>query len=157
MEENEDCARGSPRWLKNVRSIALEIARFANMACCGDVRIEDDVIERMLEWNLSNDGDLFRASQDMLRQKLLYTTFGLAKRYLSMSPLAICEAQRHSPHGSFDQQHYDIERIATRLAHIAVLHWRVWAPILYVRESMPPTDGSMFQAEHEQALDHLSF
>ncbi|KAJ0419938.1 T-complex protein 11-domain-containing protein [Aspergillus carlsbadensis] len=157
MEENEDCARGSPRWLKNVRSIALEIARFANMACCGDVRIEDDVIERMLEWNLSNDDDLFRASRDILRQKLLYATFGLAKRYLNMSPLAICEAQRHSPHGSFDQQHYDIERIATRLAHIGVLHWRVWAPILYVRESMPPTDGSMFQAEHEQALDHLPF
>ncbi|KAL2809951.1 T-complex protein 11-domain-containing protein [Aspergillus granulosus] len=139
MKENEDCARRSPRWLKNVRSIALEIARFASMACCGEVLVEDHLIEQLLEYHLSNEAHLFRACQSVVREKLLHATLGLAKRYLNMSPLAICEAQPHPAHRPIEQR-YGIERDAMRLAHIAVLHWRVWAPILYVRESMPPTD-----------------
>ncbi|KAL2867927.1 TCP11 family protein [Aspergillus lucknowensis] len=160
MEENEDCTRGSPRWLKNVRCIALEISRFASIACCGDATISDDAIlqiEGMLEWHLSNEEGLFQSFQSPLRKKLLDATLGLAKRYLNMSPLAICEAQRHPPHSPIDQQHYDIERISMRLAHIGVLHWRVWAPILYVRERVPPTEESMFQAEREMAYDRLLF
>ncbi|KAL3468325.1 T-complex protein 11-domain-containing protein [Aspergillus heterothallicus] len=150
MEVNEDCARGTLRWSQNVRSIALEIARFASIACCGDIIVEDDLIEQQLEYHLLNEGQLFQTCRSVVGEKLLHTTFALAKRYLKMSPLAICEAQPHPPYRS-SEQHYDVERNSMRLAHIAVLHWRVWAPILYVRESMPATDESMFQAEHERA------
>ncbi|RLM01046.1 hypothetical protein CFD26_108898 [Aspergillus turcosus] len=150
MEENEDCRRGSPRWLKNVRGIALEIARFACAACCGDSMVSDSVIapiEATLEWHLSNESsELFQYFQNALRQKLLASTFAFAKKYLNMSPLAICESQRSYPHSPLPQ-HYDIERISMRLAHIGVLHWRVWAPILYVRESLPPTDVASLPAE----------
>ncbi|KAF7173709.1 hypothetical protein CNMCM5623_005921 [Aspergillus felis] len=143
MEENEDCRRGSPRWLKNVRGIALEIARFACAACTGDSMVSDAVIapiEATLEWHLSNESsELFQYFRNALRQKLLVSTFAFAKKYLNMSPLAICESQRSYSHSPLPQ-HYDIERISMRLAHIGVLHWRVWAPILYVRESLSPTD-----------------
>ncbi|EAW25401.1 TCP11 family protein [Aspergillus fischeri NRRL 181] len=143
MEENEDCRRGSPRWLKNVRGIALEIARFACAACSGDSMVSDAVIapiEATLEWHLSNEAsELFQYFQNALRQKLLASTFAFAKKYLNMSPLAICESQRSYSHSPLPQ-HYDIERISMRLAHIGVLHWRVWAPILYVRQSLSPTD-----------------
>ncbi|KKK20019.1 hypothetical protein P175DRAFT_0496460 [Aspergillus ochraceoroseus IBT 24754] len=138
MEENEDCARGSSQWLKNVRCISLEIARFASAACCGDATISDDIItpiEAALEWHLSNESGLFQCFQGSLREKLLESTFRTAKKYLNMSPLAICESQRHHPHTVADHQHYSVERISMRLAHIGVLHWRVWAPILYVCES----------------------
>ncbi|KAL3481634.1 T-complex protein 11-domain-containing protein [Aspergillus californicus] len=138
MEENDDCTRGSPRWLSNVRCIALEIARFANTACCGDATISDDMIsqiEALLEWHLSNEHGLFHGFQSSFKEKLLEATFGAAKRFLNMSPLAICESQR-IPSGTANQQQCDMERISMRLAHMGVLHWRVWAPILYVRESL---------------------
>jgi hypothetical protein len=97
-------------------------------------------IERILEHNLSSESQWFRELQKSLREKLLVATMGFAKKYLNMSPLAICESQRGHPHSPVSQQHYDIERISMRLAHMGVLHWRVWAPILYVRESVSPTD-----------------
>ncbi|KAL4798886.1 Tcp11-domain-containing protein [Aspergillus venezuelensis] len=160
MEENEDYIRGSPQWLKNVRCIALEIARFVSTECCGDGTIMDEVIgpiEAHLEWHLLNErGHLFQYSQNSVREKLLEATFSTAKKYLNMSPLAICESQRLPSHPPAEQQ-YDIERIATRLAHIGVLHWRVWAPLLYVRDSVPSTEESMFQPETEMAYDRLPF
>lgn len=149
MEVNEDCPRGTPRWLKNVRCIALEIARFACAACCGDSMVSDNVIapiEAALEWHLSNESGLFQFFQTSLREKLLSATFTSAKKYLNMSPLAICESQRHHPQSAGLQQHHDIERISMRLAHMGVLHWKVWAPILYVRESVPSTDVAMAPA-----------
>ncbi|PYH47474.1 TCP11 family protein [Aspergillus saccharolyticus JOP 1030-1] len=145
MEENEDCTRGSPQWVKNVRCMALEIARFVYAACCNDGTVSDEVlasIESALEWHLSNESNLFQYFQSSLREKLLAATFATAKKYLLMSPLAICESQRNFPPTTSmgHQQHYDVERISMRLAHMGVLHWRVWAPILYVRVSVSPTD-----------------
>lgn len=157
LEETEDCIRGSSRWLKNVRYIALEIARLAS-ECCGDTTISDDIIapiEASLEWHLSNEHGLFQHFQGSFREKLLEATFNTAKRYLNMSPLAICEAQR-TPARTPDQN-YDIDRVATRLAHIGVLHWRVWAPLLYVRESVPSTAESIFPSESELTYDRLPF
>ncbi|KAL4755260.1 hypothetical protein BDW72DRAFT_164465 [Aspergillus terricola var. indicus] len=157
LEETEDCIRRSSRWLKNVRYIALEIARLAS-ECCGDATISDDIIapiEASLEWHLLNEHGLFQHFQGSLREKLLEATFNTAKRYLNMSPLAICESQR-GPARTPDQ-HYDIERIATRLAHIGVLHWRVWAPMLYVRESVPSTAESIFPSESDLTYDRLPF
>lgn len=149
MEESseDDCERGSsPRWFKTVRSIALEMARFASAACCSDAaNVSDEVlapIEAAVEWHLSNESDLFRYFQNAMREKLMAATCILAKRYLSLTPLGICESQRacfyHPPIVS--QQQIDIEHIAMRLAHMGVLHWRVWAPLLYVRESLSPED-----------------
>ena len=149
MEENEDCIRGSSRWLKNVRCIALEIARFA---CCGDATVPDDVIrpiEASVEWHLSKEHNIFQRIQHSLRKKLLEATLATAKRYVNMSPHAICEAQRNPSYIPSDR--YDVERISTRLAHIGVLHWKVWAPLLYVHESVLPTDESMFPSESEVA------
>ncbi|KAL4927167.1 TCP11 family protein [Aspergillus undulatus] len=159
MAENENYIRGSPQWLMNVRCIALEIARFVSTQCGSDGTIFDDIIgpiEASLEWHLSNEHGLFQYFQNSVREKLLEATFATAKRYLNMSPLAICDSQRPSLHTSAEQQ-YDIERISTRLAHIGVLHWRVWAPMLYVRDSVPSTNESMFQSETEMAYDRLPF
>lgn len=134
MEENEDCRRESPRCPKNIRYIALEVARFACVACCGDDVVSDDAIvpiERALETHLSNASELFQYFRNSMQEKLLRDSFEFARRYLNMSPLAICESQRNFPQ-SPSQLEYDFERIAAKLAHIGVLHWRVWAPILYL-------------------------
>ncbi|KAK1143092.1 Protein SOSEKI 1 [Aspergillus melleus] len=142
MEENEDCFRGSPQWTKNIRCVALEIARFACAACSSDAMVSDELIatiERPLVWHLSNEREVFQFFQNSLQEKLLAATFASAKKYLNMSPLAICESQRNHPPSPVSHQHYyDVERISMRLAHMGVLHWKVWAPILYVRESVSP-------------------
>ncbi|KAL4921249.1 T-complex protein 11-domain-containing protein [Aspergillus aurantiobrunneus] len=155
VEEN-DYIRGSSGWLQNVRCIALEIARLANS---GNTMISDDIIgpiEESLEWHLSNEQGLFQYFQECLRRKLLEATFSMAKRYLNMSPLAICDSQQLASCMPADR-FGDIDRISMRLAHIGVLHWRVWAPIVYVRESVPATDESIFQSESDIAYDYLPF
>jgi hypothetical protein len=151
--ENDPDVRGGARWLQNMRCIALEIARFAGAACCLDVVVADEVIspiESALEWHLSNESDLFRYFQNAMRDKVLTATLASARKYLPLSPLAICESQRCPPppatgpatvaatgavaHPS--PQQYDIERIGMRLAHVGILHWRVWAPLLYLRDEI---------------------
>ncbi|KAJ5232448.1 hypothetical protein N7468_005404 [Penicillium chermesinum] len=92
--------RGGTRWMQNMRSIALEIARFACAACCLDSIVADEVIspiEAALEWHLSNDSDLFRYFQNIMREKILTATLAFTRQYLPLSPLAICESQRVPP------------------------------------------------------------
>ena len=77
----------------------------------------------------------------------------LVENYSPMTSLQIFEAATASKslpgaivtpgHGSKDE----IAEIATRIAHIGILHWRVWAPLAYLvdpdaeEESEMATDG----------------
>ncbi|CAI7657270.1 unnamed protein product [Penicillium palitans] len=154
--------RGGKRWTQNMRCIALEIARFACAALQLDPVVADEVIvpiEEALEWHLSNESELFVFFQNSMRSKILATTLSAARRYLPLSPLAICESQRAplsvasgpaapqtgaaGASGSVNTsslvltpQQSDLERIGMRLAHMGVLHWRVWAPLLYLRDEI---------------------
>lgn len=141
LEETDDCQRGDTRWLTNVRNVSLEIARLACVACCTDKLVSDNVIspiEEALEWHLSHESSWFAYFQNTLRQKLVVVTLDFARKYLNMSPLAICESQRtdlvHPRQLNLARGKQELDRIGMRLAHIGVLHWRVWAPILYARE-----------------------
>ncbi|KAE8136848.1 T-complex protein 11-domain-containing protein [Aspergillus pseudotamarii] len=153
IDESEDCRRRSPQWMKNIRCIALEIAHSACKAYnCDITMVPDSVmtrIENQLETHLLGESELFQHFQNLWRENLMAATMSFAQQYLTMSPLAICESQRSHPHSPVSQQHYGIERVAMRLAHMGVLHWRVWAPILYVRESVSPTDVAM--SNHDMA------
>ncbi|CAL5873820.1 uncharacterized protein PFLUO_LOCUS8103 [Penicillium psychrofluorescens] len=164
--------RGGACWLRNMRCVALEIARFAGAACCLDEVVADEVIgpiEEALEWHLSNESELFRYFQNAMRDKILASTLASARRYLPLSPLAICDSQRATPpppaplpasttssssstsgsssssssstSTSISPQQYDIDRVGMRLAHIGILHWRVWAPLLYLRDEIAEQDA----------------
>jgi len=155
--DNDPDLRGGAHWHQNMRSIALEIARFACLACGMD-DVEDEVItpiEAALEWHLTNESDLFRHFQNGIREKILAATIASAKKYLPLSPLAICESQRAVTTPSAPlvpassaaanpqtptPSEYDVERIGMRLAHMGVLHWRVWAPLLYLRDEIADLD-----------------
>lgn len=171
-DDDDPDLRGGVRWLQNMRSIALEIARFACAACCLDNVVADEVItpiESALEWHLSNESDLFRYFQNTMREKIMAATLTSARKYLPLSPLAICESQRTGPQPpstglaalapaassstattpssstqSLTPQQYDIDRIGMRLAHMGVLHWRVWAPILYLKDEIAGLDPPAF-------------
>lgn len=171
-DDDDPDLRGGQRWLQNMRCIALEIARFACAACCLDNVVADEVItpiESALEWHLSNESDLFRYFQNTMREKVLAATLSSARKYLPLSPLAICESQRAGPQAPSTTgpavpapnysssnntptpsnqaqapQQYDIDRIGMRLAHMGVLHWRVWAPILYLKDEIAEIDPPAF-------------
>ncbi|KAJ6000693.1 hypothetical protein N7481_001102 [Penicillium waksmanii] len=171
-DDDDPDLRGGARWLHNMRSIALEIARFACAACCLDNVVADEVIapiESALEWHLSNESDLFRYFQNTMREKIMTATLTSARKYLPLSPLAICESQRTGPQPpstgpaapaptvssstattpasstqSLTPQQYDIDRIGMRLAHMGVLHWRVWAPILYLKDEIADLEPPAF-------------
>ncbi|KAL1968844.1 hypothetical protein VTN77DRAFT_1205 [Rasamsonia byssochlamydoides] len=139
LEDNDGRRRRGAR-VANVANIALEVARLACVARGGKDAISDSVlfaIEKDLEYDFTHESRRFSAIQDIVRKDLLDITFELAKKYLTMSPLAICESQRtrlFHPQGPVSQHYIDLEAVAMRLAHIGVLHWRVWGPLLYVRD-----------------------
>ncbi|KAK2763956.1 hypothetical protein FQN54_009575 [Arachnomyces sp. PD_36] len=173
--ENSDNGYGShkePCWQSNIGSIALEIGRAACIVC-GCPSIPDEVIiviEKTLDSCFSRDSELFQYYQKSIRDRLEVATFTLAKKYMHMSPLAICESQRARPGFTTGQgqmppppppQHQqqtlqqlrysDHEGIARRLAHIGVLHWRVWAPLLYTREETATPDARRATGESDVA------
>jgi hypothetical protein len=101
--------------------------------------LDQDVLrlaEDMLESSFTAGSTLFTRFQNCARFRLETDTLELAKRYLLMSPLEICNAQLHRTLATRSQFN-EFENIAKRVAHIGVLHWKVWAPLLYVREEGP--------------------
>lgn len=176
--ENNDNERSSHKescWQSNVGSVALEIGRAACIAC-GCRSVQDEVItaiEKTLEACFSANSDLFQYYQKSVRSRLEAATFAVAKEYMHMSPLAICESQRARPCLNSGQgqippppppqqqqtpqlRYADHDGIARRLAHIGVLHWRVWAPLLYAREEVATPEVSREGSEPADAEDPAS-
>ena len=52
------------------------------------------------------------------------------------NPLGIANTQR-------DPSRDEIKEIATKIAHIGILHWRVWAPLAYLVDPDGPTISKM--------------
>jgi hypothetical protein len=142
LEDNDGQCRRRAR-LPSIANVALELARLASVACGSDDAMSDNVvlpIERALHYHFTRESTQFRYIQGKLRKELVDMTFGFAKRYLPMSPLAICESQRTRqlhPQAPISHHYIELEAVAMRLAHIGVLHWRVWGPLLYVQEDAP--------------------
>ncbi|KAH8697190.1 putative camp-mediated signaling protein Sok1 [Talaromyces proteolyticus] len=122
--------------LPNDASIAVEMARLVCEVNRSTGEVSDEAlstVETALKKSFTEDSFTFRLVQNCVRQQLQHTTYELAQRYISMSPLEICESQRARQ--LLRSQPSDLGYIATKLAHIGVLHWRVWAPLVYMAET----------------------
>lgn len=81
----------------------------------------------------------------------------LVDKYTPMTSVQIFEAATTSAATSKSRssnpqgQKEEIEEIATRIAHIGTLHWRVWAPLAYL---VPGVEGEGDQGE-EMLLEHI--
>ncbi|WEW55453.1 Protein SOSEKI 1 [Emydomyces testavorans] len=164
-----ECAEGrdpeiidEQRWCNNTSAIALEIARTiskleAKSKGTKSAAIPDEhvlfVIERMLESCFSPYSQQFKHFQQVVQRRLEEATFAVAKRYMDMSPLSMCEDQQLArSDGRPELRPRDIEDIGKRLAHIAVLHWRVWGPILYSRNRLLIYEGKILDYHDQQRL-----
>ncbi|EFW20023.1 conserved hypothetical protein [Coccidioides posadasii str. Silveira] len=136
------------KWCDNVSPIALEIARIISNLEANSKGIKTSVVpdehvllfvERMLESCFDPRSQQFKHFQMVVQQRLEEATLAAAERYVDMSPLEMCEDQHPSqPDDSLQLQPKDIDSIGKRLAHICVLHWHIWGPILYFRD-LPQT------------------
>ncbi|KAL1960214.1 hypothetical protein VTO42DRAFT_8757 [Malbranchea cinnamomea] len=147
----DDCEAGTTersRWQNNIKNIALEIARAISMQELRAGRKDSssrlikydpnvlNLVEKILESSFTPKSDRYRHFQKIIHQKLQGATFEIAKKYLNMTTLEMCNAQWHRNTAS-NSRVPGIEPIAGRIAHIGVLHWKVWAPLLYAREEAP--------------------
>ncbi|PGH36305.1 hypothetical protein GX50_00810 [[Emmonsia] crescens] len=126
----------------NIPNIALEIARVAQMMQDGSSRVtypDERIIHFVSNQLHPFEHRLFWDVRDRVQQELQSITIDFAKQYWCMSALDIADSQhlRQPDYVSLPQVP-DIQYLGKRLAHIGVLHWRVWAPLLY-----SPEDGAL--------------
>jgi len=145
MEEMDDPADGSNRWTRSVDSIALEIARAKSIIApdrgpiCTRSIHEAEVLVRE---HFTQSTRVFEEISLSIIRTLEDEATGVAIQYLRMSPLEISESQRGPScpqRASGNQPYPDVQSSARRLAHVGVLHWWVWGPLVYLRNS--GTDG----------------
>jgi hypothetical protein len=134
--ENDSSGCRSESWQAQIEAVAMEITRAA-YAECG------------LKHCTIPDDD-FKSTTGYLRQtftpksygnlaykfhvKLEQMTLAHASTFQEWSPLRISEAQKHWQQSRLDKSLWraDAEDVARRVAHIAVLHWNVWAELVYL-------------------------
>lgn len=163
--EGRDCPTfDSQRWTSNIGAIALEIALAishlearSNGADLPSVPDEHVVtfVENMLALHFNPCSPQYKHYQREVQRELDEATFNTARRYMNMSPFDIYEDQVSS--GSVQKTEFeprDVDCIAKGLAHIGVLHWRVWGPICYNRDPNEHIiyDGKVLSVEDQQKL-----
>lgn len=163
--EGRDCHTFSPqRWTCNIGAIALEIALAishlearsidAKLPSVPDEHVVT-FVENMLALHFNPRSPQYKHYQREVQHELDEATFTTAKRYMNMSPFDIYEDQVSA--SSVDGAEFepkDVQHIAKGLAHIGVLHWRVWGPISYNRDpdQQMVFDGKILSFEDQQKL-----
>ncbi|KAK2801875.1 hypothetical protein FQN51_005024 [Onygenales sp. PD_10] len=130
------------RFKYNRNYIALEIARVAQMIQANSYGLATTYPDNVaISYTLAQlatsvEEPEFTEASGHVKQRLLQATTEFVNRYWSMSPLQVADSQhmRQQSDNIPVPQIPDIECLGKRLAHITVLHWRIWAPILYSAE-----------------------
>lgn len=136
---------------KQAKDVALEIAR-ESYSVCGQSSLPSDSLLEKIEGRLvgfwSQRSGLFREIEDFLATDLMNLVDREVEAIIDLAPLQILNhlnpppfpiSNSHLQQQQLQQQHWGRDEqlqnglvgIAKRTAHIAVLHWRVWGPILY--------------------------
>ncbi|EEP77053.1 predicted protein [Uncinocarpus reesii 1704] len=130
------------KWRNNISSIALEITRLiSNLEASikPGVTLDANVlsyVEGMLRSCFGRRSPLFEHYREVVSEQLEKATMAVIERYVGMSCLDMCDDQHlPQPEDYVQLGPNDIESIGKRLAHLCVLHWRVWGPILYFANS----------------------
>lgn len=130
-------------WQISLPDVALEITRAACASCGQSQAIIPDFLIRS---TLLRIRDLISGQQpetsfiwDTAREELTREAIHHAQVFYDMTPLAISEAQQNwqqqqEQRTSFRPLPY-AEDIARRLAHVGVLHWKIWANLVYLDDA----------------------
>ena len=123
---------------EQVADIALEIVRRAYRVCkIPNIPSSTDLdfAERHLQQNYERTNDNFSELERSLGDELLHLTEQEISIIGNFSPVQI--VNHYQPQSSSNSSakpvtlESELLSIAQKIAHITVLHWRVWAPLIY--------------------------
>ncbi|KAL2020750.1 hypothetical protein VTK56DRAFT_7948 [Thermocarpiscus australiensis] len=138
------------KWKSLADSMALQILRYANAPTS-----LPDFEKRLAAWLGDVHGDVFREVELHFQQRLLAELARRVSEFKNLSGVALFSlAAGGRLNNAWTRPHWDrardqnpliggmgsrrdpreeagIEDMAIRLAHIGILHWRVWAPLAY--------------------------
>lgn len=124
----------SEKWSTLSSALALEILHSTNTSLAHLPAFETLLATRLSE----TDSTFYRDAESRLLSQISPTLQNLVDTYSSYTNLQIFEATTasksmpvHAPL-SQDTTKVDITDFATRIAHIGILHWRVWAELAYL-------------------------
>jgi hypothetical protein len=121
------------KWSSLSSSLALQILRSTTTPL---TRLPQ--FETHLAFYLSNSGSrYYQEAEDRILSQMFPILQGLIDTYTPLTSLQIFEAATAPRNGPSTVSQAsglkeEITEIATRIAHIGILHWRVWAPLAYL-------------------------
>lgn len=130
-------ASSSDKWKPMAPSLALQVLRSTSTPLTHLPRFEAFFCAQ-----ISNpDSRIYQEAESRVLNDLLALLQILVDRYTPLTSLQIFEAatgQKSTTSTGLPQSHGSVQGnvsdVATRLAHLGVLHWRVWAPLAYLLE-----------------------
>ncbi len=140
----------SDKWTVLAPSLGLQILRSTTMPLTHLPQFESH-----LAFNISNSRSrIYQEAEERVLAQLAPILQKLVETYIPLTNLQIFEAAttpRTLPGAAAPQVSgvkEEMTEIATRIAHIGILHWRVWAPLAYLVD--PDAEGDP-EAQNEQA------
>ena len=132
-------------------NVALEIAREANRICGTRTLPDESLVEDIkhwlfLKWDVKSD--IYQRYEDYLCNLLDDLVDQELEQIAKLTPLQILNHRATPQSNSEAAKELDgVKGIAQRIAHITVLHWRVWAPILYLQPHKTATSDTTATAQ----------
>jgi hypothetical protein len=146
MQSAPPASKQSARWMEMVSDVALQIFRYTKAS-----KDMLPVFEAELKANLCNvSSQMYKEMEQKYHNRLMVELGNRVREFKAFSGLALFSVATGSrtqtnSHSGRDrdgdltlrdaQEEGGIEDVATRLAHLGILHWRVWAPLAYAGDS----------------------
>jgi hypothetical protein len=132
----------SDKWNTLSPSMALEILRMTNTSLARLPQFESH-----LQFHLSNTTSrLHQEAEHRVLEQLFPVLQKLVSSYTPLTSIQIFETAIAPKSGAGSAQSQsngvqdEIKEVSTRIAHMAILHWRVWSPIAYLRDPSADMD-----------------
>lgn len=106
-----------------------------------------DFAQNYLRDSCEGDNDVFEDLEVSLGDSLHKLVEQEIDTIGNLTPVQIIN--HYAPESKFASEQAELLGMAQRIAHIAVLHWRVWAPMIY-KQPLGPTfeEGSVSPGRH---------
>ena len=137
-------SNASDKWSQLAPALALEILRSTTASLS---RLPHFEIHLAFHLSTTNSS-FYQAAEDKILKQLFPAIRKLVDTYTPFTNQQIFEAAtapRHVAVGPTAQIKEEVDDVATRIAHIGVLHWRVWAPLAYLVDSTLEEEEQSFE------------
>ncbi|CRK14365.1 hypothetical protein BN1708_002639 [Verticillium longisporum] len=143
IQTSPPTSRHESRWASMAPSLAIQIFRFTNAPSDVLPAFEAKLLAHVTDVH----GSLFREVEDHFNARLLTDLQRRMREYRGLNGVALFSVatggRGPSSSRAWDASSADgsgrddagVEDMATRLAHLGILHWRVWAQLAYAGEA----------------------